>query len=77
MHTAAPLIAYSSPFEVKIATTKLKRDRPPGGDRIPAELIQAGCETVLISINSLILFGIRKNFLSVEGVYYCTNLQEG
>jgi hypothetical protein len=42
---------------------KLKKYKSPGSDQIPAELIQAGDETLRSEIhNSLILFGVRKNF---------------
>jgi hypothetical protein len=52
------------PFEVEIAIARLKNCRLPCSDQIPSELIQAGDETLdLRSINSLILFGIRKNSL--------------
>jgi cytochrome b561 len=41
------------------------KDIPPVIDQVMVQLIQAEGETLLLSfINSLILFGIRKNFLS-------------
>jgi hypothetical protein len=52
-----PLVPYPSPFEVEIAIGKLIKYISPGSDQIPAELIQAGGETLLRSINSLIIFG--------------------
>jgi hypothetical protein len=47
-----------------MASEKLKRHKSPGTDQIPAKLINAGVEQlVLRSINLLILFGIRRNCL--------------
>jgi hypothetical protein len=43
-----------SPFEVEIAIVKFKRYKSPGSDKIPAELIQAGCEILHSKINKLI-----------------------
>jgi hypothetical protein len=65
IHTAEPLALDPSPLEVKIAIAKFKKNKSPGSDRIPAERIQGGGET-LGSIYSLILFGVRKNCLSSE-----------
>jgi hypothetical protein len=44
VHTAESLVPDPSPFEVEIAIAKLKRYELPGGDQIPAKLIQAGGE---------------------------------
>jgi hypothetical protein len=52
VHMARPLVPGLSRLEVEIAIAKLKKYKSPGSDVIPAELIQ-----------SLILFGIRKNCL--------------
>jgi hypothetical protein len=46
--------------EVEIAIAKLKKCKLPGSDQIPAELIQAGGETLLQFTKSLILFGLRR-----------------
>jgi hypothetical protein len=46
IHTAEPLVPGPSRLEIEIAIAKLKRRNLPGSDRIPAELIQAGGETV-------------------------------
>jgi hypothetical protein len=62
IHMAEPKVPDPSPFHTESAIAKLKRYELPGNDQIMAELIQAG-ETLLSSINSLILFGIRKKFL--------------
>jgi hypothetical protein len=64
IHTAELLISDPSPFDVEIVIVKLKKYKSPGIDQIRAELIQAGGKLyVLRSINSYILFGIRKNWL--------------
>jgi hypothetical protein len=55
---AEPLVPGPSSLEVEIAITKLKKYKSPGSGQIPAELIQAGG-----SINSYILFGIKKSCL--------------
>jgi hypothetical protein len=54
MHTAEPLGLDSSPFEVEIAVGYLKVYKLPGSDQIPAELIQAGDETLWSEIYELI-----------------------
>jgi hypothetical protein len=54
IHTADPLAPELSPFEVKIAIAKLKNFKSPGSDQIPAELIQAGGETLQPEIHKLI-----------------------
>jgi hypothetical protein len=64
IHTAEPLVPKPSALEIEMASDKLKRHKSPGTDQIPAELIKAGVEQlVLRSINLLILFGIRRNCL--------------
>jgi hypothetical protein len=63
IHTAEPLVPDPSPFEDEIAIEKLKRNKSPGSDEIPAELIQVGGEILRSKIYKLILFGIRKNCL--------------
>jgi hypothetical protein len=62
-HRTEPLLPGLSSFEFEIAIGKLKKYKSPDSDKIPAELIQAGGETLPTSMNSLILFGIRKNYL--------------
>ena len=39
IHTAWPLVHEPSAFEVEMAIEKQKRDKSPGIDQIPAELI--------------------------------------
>jgi hypothetical protein len=54
IHTAEPLVPEPSPSEVEIAIAKLKKYKLPGSDQIPAELIQAGGETLQSEIHKLI-----------------------
>jgi hypothetical protein len=46
IHIAGPLVCDPSPFEAEIAIAKLKRYKSQGSDQTPAELIQAGGETL-------------------------------
>jgi hypothetical protein len=43
-----------SPFEFEIVIAKLKNCKSPGGGQIPAQLIQAGGETLRSEIDKLI-----------------------
>jgi hypothetical protein len=62
IHTAEPLVPEPSALEIEMASEELKRHKSPGTDQIPAELIKAGVEQLILrSINLLILFGIRRN----------------
>jgi hypothetical protein len=61
---AEPLVTGPSRLRVEIPTAKLKKYISPDSDEIPAEQIQAEGETLLKTINSLILFRIMKNFLN-------------
>jgi hypothetical protein len=54
IHTAEPLVPDLSPFEVDVAITKFERYKSPGSDKIPAELIQAGGETLWSEIHKLV-----------------------
>jgi hypothetical protein len=54
IHTAEPLVPDPSLFEVEIDIAKLKGYKSPGSDQIPAELIQAGGETLRSEIHKLI-----------------------
>jgi hypothetical protein len=60
---AEPLVPDSSPFEVEIATAKLKKYTSPGSDQTPAELIQAGGETLQSEIHKLFNSIWNKNCL--------------
>jgi len=64
MHDKNVNFSEPSALEVEMASEKLKRHKSPGIDQIPAELIKAGIEQLILrSINLLILFGIRRNCL--------------
>jgi hypothetical protein len=54
MRTAEPLVPKPSCFEVEIDIKKLKKYKLPGTDQIPAELIQAGGNTLRSEIHKLI-----------------------
>jgi hypothetical protein len=41
-------------FEVAIVLEKLKRDKSPGADKIPAELIKIGGRTICSEIHKII-----------------------
>jgi hypothetical protein len=56
IHIAEPLVPDPAPFEVEIAVAKLKRNRSPGSDQIPTELIQAGDEILCSDIYKDIIF---------------------
>jgi hypothetical protein len=62
-HAAEPLVPDPSAFEVEIAIAKLKRYESPGGDHIPAEMIQTEDEILCSKIHKVILFEIRKSCL--------------
>jgi hypothetical protein len=46
IHRAELLVPDHSPSEVENTIAKLKRYKPPGSDEIPAQLIQAGAQTL-------------------------------
>jgi hypothetical protein len=54
MHTAEPFVPRPSASEFEVAIGKLERYKSPGVDEIPAEIIQAGGETLLSEIHSLL-----------------------
>jgi hypothetical protein len=54
MPTAEPFVPEPSASQVEVAVGKLKRSESPGVDQIPAELIQAGGETLRSEIHKLI-----------------------
>ena len=45
IHTAYPLVPETSAFEVEMPIDKLKRQKSPGIDQIPEELIKEGDRT--------------------------------
>jgi hypothetical protein len=54
VYSTEPLISGPSHLEVEIAIAKLERYKSPSSDQIPAELIQAGGETLVSVIHKLI-----------------------
>jgi hypothetical protein len=54
MHTVDPFVPEPGASEVEVAIRKLKRYKSPGVDEIPAELIQAGGETLHSQFHKLI-----------------------
>jgi hypothetical protein len=54
MHTAEPFVPKPSASEVEVAVEKLYRYKSPSFDQIPAEIIQAGSETLRLEIRKLI-----------------------
>jgi hypothetical protein len=77
MHTAEPLVPEMSVSEVGVAVGKLKRYKSPGVDQIPAELIQAGGETLRSEIHKLIKL-ITKRVIKLTVIiieeYHCCQL---
>ena len=55
-----------SAFEVELAIEKLKNDKSPGIDQIPAELIKAGGRKICCEIHNLIISIWNKEELSDE-----------
>jgi hypothetical protein len=49
VYTAEPLVPGPSRLEAEITNAKLKKYKSPGSDQIPAELIHAGGEILLIN----------------------------
>jgi hypothetical protein len=54
MHTAEPYVPDPCASEAEVAIAKVKRYKSPGVDQIPAELIQAGGETLRLEIHKFI-----------------------
>jgi hypothetical protein len=48
-------VPQPSAAEVEVAIRKMKSYKAPGSDQIPAELIQAGAETLHSEIHKLIM----------------------
>jgi hypothetical protein len=66
MHTAEPFVPEPSASEVEVANWKLKRYKFQGVDQIPAELIQAGSETLRSEIHKLIKLIWNKEELPLQ-----------
>jgi hypothetical protein len=58
------LISGPSHLEVEISIAKLKNYKSPGSDKIPAELYQAGGETLVSVIHKLITSICNKEEMS-------------
>jgi hypothetical protein len=54
MHTAEPLVPGPSHLEIEMSIAKLKKYKSTGSDQIPAELYQAGGETLVSVIHNII-----------------------
>jgi hypothetical protein len=54
IHTAEPLVPGPSHLEVETSIAKLKKYTSPGSDQIPAEVYEAGGETLVSVIHKLI-----------------------
>jgi hypothetical protein len=55
IHTAEPLVPESCALEFELAIEKLKSNKSPGNDQIPAELIKAGGRKIRCAIPKLII----------------------
>jgi hypothetical protein len=54
IHTAEPLVPGPTHLEIEISIAKLKKYKSPGNNQIPAELYQAGGETLVSVIHRFI-----------------------
>jgi hypothetical protein len=52
--SSEPPVHVPSHFEGEIAIEKLKKHKSPGGDQIPAELIQVGGKMLMSAIHKFI-----------------------
>ena len=66
IHTAEPLVPEPSASEFELAIGKLKSQKSPGVDQIPAELIKAGGKTIRCEIHKLIISIWSKDELPEE-----------
>jgi hypothetical protein len=67
-----------SAAEVEVTVRKLKRYKAPGSDQIPAELLQAGGETLRSEIHKLIMLLWNKEELPHQSkANCCTYSQKG
>ena len=63
LHTSEPLVPELSAFELEFAIEKLKSNKSPGIDQIPAELSKAGDRTIHSEIHQLISFWNKEKLL--------------
>jgi hypothetical protein len=54
IHTTELLVPGPSLLKVEIAIAKLKKNKSPGSDQIPTELLQAGSKILVPAIHKLI-----------------------
>jgi hypothetical protein len=73
MHMAELSVPEPSASHVKDAAGKLKRCKLPGADQIPAEIIQAGGETLHSEIHKLIKLIWNKEEFLTNGKSQWTN----
>jgi len=66
IHTAEPLVPEPSASEFELANDKLKSDKSPGIDRIPAERFKTGGRTICLEIRKLITSIWKKEKLPEE-----------
>ena len=66
IHTAEPLVPEPSVSEVELSIEKLKSQKSPDTDQIPAELIKAGGKTICCEIHKLIISIWNKEQLPEE-----------
>jgi hypothetical protein len=78
IHTAESFVPEPSAAEVEVAIRKMKRYKAPGSDQIPAEVIQAGWETLHSEIHKFYADLEQRRIASpVERVNCCTYSQKG
>jgi hypothetical protein len=78
MHTAEPFVPQPSDTAVGVAIGKLKKCKSPGVDQIPAELIQAGRETLHSRVHKVIMLSVTKKICLTSGnSLLCTYSQKG
>jgi hypothetical protein len=66
IHTAEPFVPEPSALEDELAIEKLKSNKSPGINQIPAELIKAGHRTICCAIHKLIISIWNKEKLPEE-----------
>jgi hypothetical protein len=78
IHTAEPFVPEPSAAEVEVTIRKMERYKVSGSDQIPAEMIQAGEETLHSEIHKLIMLIWNKEELPHQWKVNCfTYSQKG